>query len=37
VPQTMDRTVTIGVQQVNEGEGQSGFETVQIVLPALAP
>jgi hypothetical protein len=36
VPQTTDRTVTIGVQQVNEGEGQSDFETVQTVLPALA-
>jgi hypothetical protein len=37
VPETRDRNVTIGVQQVNEGEGQSDFETVQIVLPALVP
>ena len=36
LPQTVNRAITIGVQHVNEGEGQSGFETVQITLPALA-
>ena len=36
LPQTVNRTITIGVQHVNEGEGQSGFETVPVTLPALA-
>jgi hypothetical protein len=31
------QTVTIGVRQVNEGEGQSAAETVEDILPALAP
>ena len=38
LPQSVDRTITIGIQQVNEGEGQSGFITAQLMLPAvLAP
>lgn len=37
LPQTAARTITIGLQQVNEGGGQSPFKTVQVSLPALAP
>jgi hypothetical protein len=37
LPQAVSRTVTIGVQQVNEGGGQSTFETVQYTLPTLTP
>lgn len=38
LPQSANRIVTIGVQQVNEGEGQSGFITAQLMLPAaIAP
>jgi len=37
LPQNASRTVTIGVQRVSAGEGQSAFETVSVVLPALAP
>jgi hypothetical protein len=35
LPQTVNLTITIGVQCVNEGEGQRGFETVPVTLPAL--
>jgi hypothetical protein len=35
--QTADRTITIGVQQVNEGGGQSAFEIAHLVLQALVP
>jgi hypothetical protein len=27
----------VGVQRVTAGEGQSSFETVPVILPALAP
>jgi len=38
LPQSADRTITVGVQQVNAGEGQSGFMIAQLTLPAaLAP
>lgn len=37
LPQTVDRTITIGVQRVTTGEGQSIFETTPVTLPALAP
>jgi hypothetical protein len=37
VPKNVNRTVTIGVQQVNEAEGQSNFSTVQMVLNAMGP
>jgi hypothetical protein len=33
----VDRTITVGVQRVTAGEGQSTFETVPVTLPALAP
>lgn len=32
LPQSADRTITIGIQQVNEGDGQSGFVTAQLIL-----
>jgi len=35
LPSAVSSTITIGVQQVNEGGGQSTFETVQYTLPAL--
>jgi len=37
LPQKMSRTITVGVQRVTDGEGQSDFETVKMTLPALAP
>lgn len=37
IPQTVNRTITIGVQRVNDGGGQSKFAVVPIVLPAVAP
>jgi hypothetical protein len=36
LPQTVNRTITIDVQRVSEGEGQGGFETVSVTLPARA-
>lgn len=36
LPQTVNRTITVGVQRVTAGEGQSIFETISVVLPALA-
>lgn len=32
IPRLKSRTVTIGVQEVNEGRGQSNFQTVQVTL-----
>jgi hypothetical protein len=37
IPKNVNRTVTIGVQQVNEAEGQSNFSTVHFVLSAAGP
>ena len=36
IPQQVDRTVTIGLQRVNEAAGQSAFVTVPFVLSAAA-
>lgn len=36
IPQTVNATVTIGVQPVNEGGGQGGFQIGTMVLPAAA-
>ncbi len=32
IPRLIDRMVTIGVQQVNQGQGQSKFQTVHIII-----
>ena len=37
LPQKASRIITVGVQRVTTGEGQSSFETVPVTLPALAP
>lgn len=37
IPQRVYRTVTIGVQRVNEAGGQSNFQTVHTVLESAAP
>lgn len=34
IPANVNRVITIGIQRVNEGGGQSDFQTVQIVLEA---
>lgn len=35
LPQTVSRKITVGVQRVTDGGGQSDFETVEVVLPTL--
>jgi len=37
LPQTLARDITVGIQQVNDGEGQSAFKTVQVNLLAMTP
>ncbi len=34
IPRNLDRTITIGVQRVNDAQGQSNFETVHLTLSA---
>jgi hypothetical protein len=34
IPRFKSRTITIGVQQVNEGKGQSNFQTLHVILKA---